>query len=316
MIALVTGAAGFSGRHLCQRLKCEARLDIVGLDCLAAPPPEMALSRYLAADVTEPEALRRIVRSVAPDFIFHLAGSAAGDPVSIYRLNTLGTVCLLEAVRAEVPGARVLLVGSAAEYGTPPASAMPLTEEQPCQPAGPYGVSKYAATRIALDYFNRFDLKIVIARPFNIVGPGIPPSLLVGAVLHRAVQALSGPEPAVVRIGNLDTERDFVAVEDVVEAYWRMLQASRWGEVFNLCSGSPRSIRSVVEEVLRHAHRPVRLEVDAALVRPSDVRSIYGSWEKARRAFGFVPATPLETALRSAWQYAAGALSGPQPPTR
>jgi GDP-4-dehydro-6-deoxy-D-mannose reductase len=108
----------------------------------------------------------------------------------------------------------------------------------------------------------------------------------------------------VVRIGNLDTQRDFVAVEDAVEAYLRLIRCDCWGEVFNVCSGQPRSIRSLVEQLLGFSKRPVRLLVDPALVRPADVPVAYGSWEKAHRAAGFAPATRLEDALRSAWNHA------------
>ena len=109
-----------------------------------------------------------------------------------------------------------------------------------------------------------------------------------------------------MRVGNLDCERDFVAVTDVVDGYVELMARECWGQVFNMCSGRPATIRSVVTTLLSYSPRPLGLVVDPALCRPDDVPVVYGSWERARRAFGFVPVTPLEGALRMAWDHRLG----------
>jgi GDP-4-dehydro-6-deoxy-D-mannose reductase len=145
-------------------------------------------------------------------------------------------------------------------------------------------------------------MKITVARPFNIVGGGIPRHLVVGAILCRAREALRSSEQPVVRVGNLESERDFVAVRDVVDAYLRMVRGGYWGQVFNLCSGQPRSVRSMVELLLAHSKKHFRLETDVSLVRSSEPKILYGDSTKAYRAFGFKPSVPIEEALREAWE--------------
>jgi len=305
MKALVIGSSGFCGRHLVERLSQVPEARVVGVDLPAQPPGQDALARYISADFAQADVLRGIIGDTKPDWVFNLVALTGGDAEAVYRTNVLGTVGLLEAIRSESPNSRVLLVGSAAEYGMVPESANPIVEDYPCSPVGHYGVSKYSATLVARTYASQFGVRVLIMRPFNIVGAGVPESLVIGALLRRVREALERDEH-VVKIGNLDSQRDFVAVEDVVEAYVRAIQSDTWGETFNICSGQPRRIRDVLEMALSHSPRPIELQVDPALFRPSDVPVICGSFAKANQAFGFVPATPLDTAIKAAWERAVG----------
>jgi GDP-4-dehydro-6-deoxy-D-mannose reductase len=302
-VALITGAHGFCARHLAARMAAAGDVRIVGLDCRRDAPAGVPLDEYVVADVTDEVGLDATLRRFRPDRIFHLAALMAGPAAELYRVNFMGSVRLLESVRLAVPDCRVLLVGSAAEYGMAPAAEMPISEECVCRPTSAYGISKYAATLAAVNYAQTARLKTVIARPFNIVGAGLPTGLVVGAVLERAQAALANAGEPVVVVGNLDTQRDFVAVDDVVKAYLRMLDGSYWGEVFNVCSGEPRTVRSVLDELCSLSPRPIRFEVDPALVRPNDVAVVYGSCRKARKAFGFAPSSRLGDALRAAWDF-------------
>lgn len=301
LTALITGAGGFSSRHLVSRLQANRDLRIVGSDLAPKAPASSGLHTYIQADVRDGAAISHLVADVRPDLVYHLAGLTRGPAASIFAVNLQGGVNVMEALREHAPEARMLAVGSAAEYGNARNAAMPITEESPCYPTGAYAISKYAFTLAALDYARRGDLKIVVVRPFNLIGAGIPTTLVVGAILMRAKAALAMPGSAEVVIGNLNTERDFLAVEDAVEGYCRLLDGEFWGQVFNICSGEPRSIRSVIEGLLSFADRPVTLRVDPALVRPDDVPVVYGSFEKACAAIGFSPHTSVKSALRAAW---------------
>ena len=259
------------------------------------------LDGFVQIDLGEFAQVVDLLRRVRPDLVFHLAGIHHGEAKDIYRTNVMGAVHLLEAVRLESHSARVLFVGSAAEYGLVGKEELPITEDIPCRPQGPYGLSKYASTLAGLNWCRQYGMKIVIARPFNIIGAGMPQSLVVGAILARARKALAQGGNPVVKVGNLDSERDFVAVDDTVDAYVRMLEGNRWGEVFNICSGRPYAVRDVVEMLLSFAPRRVQFEVDPTLLRSHEGKVIYGSYGKAKEAFGFVPATPLHDALRLCW---------------
>jgi len=300
-IALITGCNGFCGIHLRRRLTVEAGIRILGVgrEPNASQPENM--DDYIQGDMCEGAWVDELVQRTSPEIVFHLVGSAQRSPSELYQTNFFSALHLLESLRVHVPEARVLLVGSASEYGEVTTQQLPLTEEVVCEPKDHYGASKHAMTLVGLKYAHFYRMKVVVARPFNIIGPGIPNYLLLGAVLSRAKEALKSSGAPTIKIGRLDSERDFVAIGDVVEGYVRMIFGSFWGEVFNLCSGEPRSVQSIVDSLLQHSDRPIRIEVDASLQRSSDQKTIYGDWRKAHRAFGYRPSIPLETVLCDVW---------------
>jgi GDP-4-dehydro-6-deoxy-D-mannose reductase len=305
-VALITGAAGFCGQHLARHLANaeDAPMRLVGVGMRRDCPSDAQLDDYISTDLTQSEAASTLLKNLQPDEVFHLAGVSSGAITELYRINVLSSLLMLQAVHEYVPACRVLFVGSAAEYGSWSQAEMPLSEDHNCHPHTSYGISKYSMTLASLEYAMRARVRLVIMRPFNIVGAGVPSSLVIGALLERLRNAMSEPGELVVPIGNLDTQRDFIAVQDVVRGYVAAIRGRHWGEVFNLCSGRPRSIRSVAEELASYCGRPMRLRVKSELVRPDDVPVTYGSWEKAKRHFGFAPVTPLSSALRSAFEHA------------
>jgi len=297
--ALITGAGGFLGFHLGQRLRDEGHVAVIGVDRRCQTGEADFFTDYMQADLADERQVAAVIRHSKPHFIYHLAGVCSGSDVTMFQTHVMGTIQLLEAVRDFAPEARMLLVGSAAEYGPVASERLPITEEQLCRPRGPYGISKYAMTMTALDYVRRFGLKVVIVRPFNIVGAHVPAQLVVGALIERIRQCIDHGS-GVVRVGNLDTARDFIAVDDVVDGCLRLIQADCWGEVFNLCSGVPRSVRWIVQRIFMELGRSLPLEVDETLVRPDDIPLSYGSWMKASKAVGFKPQPDIEPALRAA----------------
>jgi GDP-4-dehydro-6-deoxy-D-mannose reductase len=304
---LITGVNGFCARHLIRRLTAGGDHEVYGTDIHAAPATPLGLKHYTPIDLSSEAQVEELVKRLRPDDIFHLAGRQRGTPRELYRVNFLGALHLLDAVKRFAPHARVLMVGSAAEYGHVPRASMPVAESFPCRPLNAYGISKFAATSMARDYALNHGIQAVTARPFNIVGPGVSEELLLGAVLARVRRAAArGKGPLPIAVGHLDTERDFIAVDDVVDAYIAMLGASSWGEVFNICSGVPRTVRSVLEMLARHSDRPIHWKVDPELVRPADVPCMFGSFEKAKAAFGFEPRSPLGAAIEAAWHAAMG----------
>jgi GDP-4-dehydro-6-deoxy-D-mannose reductase len=307
---LITGIHGFCAGHLVRRLIAEGLNQIYATDIRPEPPAMPNLHDYISLDLTDKSKVNEMVQSVKPGMIFHLAGITGGEASEIYHVNFLSTIYLLEAIRQWVPQAKILLVGSAAEYGDVPVSEMPIGETHLCNPATPYGISKYAATLAATSYAKEHGIKIVTARPFNIVGAGVPAGLVVGAVLLRIKKALAeGNEPYVIRVGNLDTERDFIAVQDVADAYCALLRSNSWGEVFNVCSGRPVSMRAMLRSLVKKSKQKIEFQVDPALVRTTDVNCVYGNREKARQILGFDPKIPLDEALNAAWDAVIGESS-------
>ncbi|CAH2032344.1 NAD-dependent epimerase/dehydratase family protein [Trichlorobacter ammonificans] len=301
---IITGAAGFCARHLVSRLRRTESVFIYGTDIGKAKPDNMSLDSYCQVDITDPEQVKELIRQFRPDWIFHLAGLVGNaNDADIYRVNVSGTINLLDAYCRFAPEASLLLVGSAAEYGSVTSDLLPVTEELVCKPVGAYGISKYAVTMAGLDLASRHNKKIVIARPFNIIGPGISSNLVLGAILNRIKLALTSQVAPVVKIGNVASARDFIAVEDVVDAYVRMIKGNFWGKIFNICSGQPYTIQSLIDKLVNISTRQIAFEIDPGLYRSTDPPIFYGSCEKARLAFNFNPNVSIESALASAWNY-------------
>lgn len=299
MKALVTGAAGFVGRHLVSHLRACGD-DIVGIDRPDGP------------DLLDAAAVTAVVRDIAPDAVYHLAGwSDVGgswrEPAAAFRANADGTLNLLQAcIAAEVP--RVLSVSSADVYGKVTLGELPLDEDAPLRPVTPYAASKIAADFLGLQAFLGYGLDVLRVRAFNHLGPGQTNRFVASAIAERvAVNELDGTE--VVPVGNLSPRRDFTDVRDVVRAYRLLVEHGEAGEAYNVCSGADIAISELAERILARAERPMRLEEDPALQRPVDVPVLRGDPTKVHKATGWTPEIPLDQTLAdllAEWRRRAG----------
>lgn len=299
MQALVTGAAGFVGRYLVRFLLEQGYAVIAA--CHGQPPDDPAYTGAVIrqADVTDKEALRRLLAEFAPAEIYHLAGIAVttgADREAYYRVNFQGAVNLFEAVREAAPRARVLYVGSAAAYGAVPPEKQPITEEQPLNPRNHYAASKAAADMAAAAYAAE-GLYIVRARPFNHTGPGQSTAYVCSHLAQKVAAVALGRAAPVITAGNLDAARDFTDVRDVVRAYWLLLQKGRPGEAYNVCSEKAYSVREVAALLAEAASVEITLHSAASLHRPTDIPLLCGTAAKLRRDTGWAPAIPFRQTL-------------------
>jgi GDP-4-dehydro-6-deoxy-D-mannose reductase len=297
---LLTGAGGFTATHLIRRLREEKGFILTGTGLRPDAPNARWLDHYLPADLSDFQQASRVIQQARPDWIFNLAGLVRGTAHDLYRVNLLGAVNVLEAAKAAAPEAAILLVGSAAEYGLWPDSHMPLAEDHECRPVGPYGLSKHAMTLAALDHARAGGAKVIVARPFNLIGAGMPTNLVAGAIAQRIRLALAHGDSSIT-IGNAATQRDFIAVEDAVDAYVKLLRCAAWGQVFNICSGVAHSIQTVIDMLLAFSPRSLRVVEDDSLKRPNDPLVVVGDGAKVHRLCQFSPRVELPAALRAAW---------------
>jgi GDP-4-dehydro-6-deoxy-D-mannose reductase len=281
---LVTGGAGFAGRHL-----------------LGLLPGAHAPSRE-ELELLDAEAVRAAVRDRAPDTVFHLAALASvwrswEAPAETITDNIAMTANLLEGVRHEAPEARVVLVTSGEVYGPP--ERLPVDEEAALRPQNPYAVSKAACDLLGGQYADAYDIRVVRLRPFNHAGPGQHDDYVVGTLTRQVAEAeVAGRAEAVVRTGNPDSARDFTDVRDVVRAY--AAAANLDPGVYNVASGRAVSVRRLIELVRAAAGIPVRHEIDPARVRSHDVPEVRGSADRLRAATGWGPEIPLERTVADA----------------
>ena len=299
MRVLVTGATGFVGRHLLDALRAAGHEPVAVGGPLDGPPA-------VGLNIVDAQAVRRVVDAAAPEAIVHLAGQAfvpqsVADPLGTLAVNAGGTANVLEAARAyrDRVGAplRVLLISSAEVYGVQRPERMPLDENAVIRPANAYAASKAAAEAYALAWHRSYDLDCVIARPFNHIGPGQDPRFVVPSFAHQLAQIAAGAPP-VMLVGNLEPQRDFLDVRDVVAAYVLLLANGRAGEVYNICSGHPVAIREVLRQLITIAGVAVEVRDDPERVRSSDLPILSGDATKLRAATGWAPQYALATSLR------------------
>lgn len=284
MRVLVTGARGFVGARLVARLASEGD-EVVGVD--------------RETDVRDGGALSGAVSAARPEAVAHLAAisfvpESQAEPAESFRVNFLGTRNLLEAVLREAPGARVLVVGSGAVYGSAAPGAPAFDEQAPLRPRSPYAWTKAAADRLAAHYAG-LGLAVVRVRPFNHTGPGRPDHFVESSFARQLAARERGLEDGPLRVGNLDAVRDFLDVADVVDAYLRLLRGEAASGVYNVASGHGRAVGDVLAALVALSTAKPETEIDPARWRPTDVS--IGDATALRAATGWAPQVPLEQSL-------------------
>jgi GDP-4-dehydro-6-deoxy-D-mannose reductase len=308
---LITGATGFVGGHLIDRLAGSS--SILGWSRPNGRPPAPAAGiRWDAVDLLDRTAVREAVAAAQPGRIYHLAGAphvgASWQTVVAHlETNALGTHHLLDAVAALERPCRVVVVTSAQIYQ---ASDDPIDEGAPRVPSNPYGVSKLAADDLALRAAVEDGLDIVVARPFNHAGPRQSPEYVVASFARQIARIEAGLAPPVIEAGNLEARRDLTDVRDVVAAYERLMEAAPSGRPFNICSGRAWRVADLLDELRHLSSVPVRVELDVARLRPSDTPVIQGDATRIRTELGWRPRLSVEDTLRDTldwWREQVGA---------
>ena len=306
----MTGAAGFVGRQLIARLALAyPDAEIVGTD-VQAPADGDGRCIHAALDITDRQAVRELIARHRPALVFHLAAqshvpTSFADPVLTWNVNLMGTLHLLEAVKAVRPDARFVFVGSAEAYGREFLKGGALKEDSGFSPMNPYAASK-AAGDILVRQQAVDGLRTIVLRPFNHVGPGQRQDFVVSAFCSQIARIERGLQEPVIQVGNLEARRDFLDVRDVLDAYVAVVGEGGdipAGSVFNLASGRTVTIREVLDDLLRLSDVAIDVRVDPARLRPSDIPVAAGDAGAARAAFGWEPRIPWRKTLADTLDY-------------
>lgn len=286
MRALITGGQGFVGGHLARHLRDAG-------DVVTVADREV--------DVTDRAALSTAMASSRPEVIYHLAAMTSvaeswKRPAEYTRVNVLGTAHLLDAAHEVVPEARVVLVSSAEVYGIVREEDLPLSESFATAPANPYSTSKLEAELVAREAVRTRQQGVVIARPFNHIGPGQSPTFVVPALVRRMLDA-TAQGLHFIMVGDLSTRRDFSDVRDVVRAYRLLAEWGRPGEAYNVASGHDVALSDVAEEIRKRINPNLEMLVDPELLRPVEVPVSRGSFAKLHDATGWEPTISLAQSL-------------------
>lgn len=300
MRVLVTGAAGFLGPWVCSAARAQwPDSEVVGLDLRES-------SGVVAADLRDAPSADAAVARAAPDVVIHLAGVLAGTLDELYEANVRGTVNLLEAIGRHAPRSRVVVAGSAAEYGAVPPEALPVDEWRAPSPLSPYGLSKAWQSACALFWANR-GADVVVGRIFGMIGPGMPESLFVGSVCAQLARIAGAGTAGEIRVGDLSARRDLVDVADVAAGLVALAARGRTKGVYNVCSGVSVPMSELLDLLVSASGADARIVRDPARVRDADVPDSVGSPDRIRADTGWEPRVPLAESASRAVRGAGGA---------
>ena len=303
--ALITGMSGFVGHYLKEALELKGYL-VYGT-CLSGEKYEQ-LPQYYAMNLLNKEQVVNVLSECQPDEIYHLAGQSSvalswSKPALTMDINVNGTINLLEAIKEFCPNTKVLIVGSSDEYGPVKKEDCPVNEEHQLNPVSPYGVSKMTQEKIAQIYAKAYRLNVIMVRPFNHIGAMQAKGFVVSDFASRIAAIEKGEIEAVLKVGNLNSYRDFTDVADVVEAYTLLLDKGISGEIYNVGSGKAVEIQEVLNTLVNMSTKHISVKIDEELYRPVDVPLVVCDNTKLKQATGWEPKKKLKDTLLETLNY-------------
>lgn len=294
MKALITGINGFAGQHLAGELK-ENGYQVFGIDLRGNDRD------IFAADLRDEKSVKNILDTIRPDFLFHLAGQANvkmswENPLDTMHMNIDSAITLLSAVSKVYKGMRIVVIGSADQYGIVKPEDCPIKETMNGRPATPYAVSKQAQENLVQCIARAKEMDVVYTRSFNHTGPGQKIGFVVADLASRIVDVKRhGGE---LRVGNLQAKRDFSDVRDSVRAYRLLMEKGKTGEIYNVGSGIARSVESILYQLIKLSGVEPEIVVAPENFRPIDMPISVADCSKIFRDTGYQPKIPFEQTLK------------------
>lgn len=311
MRILVTGAAGFVGRHAVRALR-DAGHEVIATDIASAVARDPG-ETLRPLDICDAAAWPDILSEARPEGLLHLGGIAFvplgwTDPARVLKVNLLGSLHLLEALRHHAPETRLLLVSSAEIYGRAGREGA-LDESTPPAPDNPYAIAKAAADEMTLLYARRYGLPFMTARPGNHIGPGQSEDFAAASFARQLADSVVSNRPPVLHVGNLDARRDFTDVRDIVRAYGLILERGEAGKAYNIASGRPIPVREILDGLIRVSKTQPRIERDPQRYRPADDGPSIDC-KRLRETLGWEPSFSLEQTLHDIYRATLEKLAG------
>ncbi|MHB1131318.1 MAG: GDP-mannose 4,6-dehydratase [Chloroflexota bacterium] len=334
--ALITGVTGMAGSHLAEYLLSRGDLEVCGtyrwrsrmdnLDDLSRAGKLSILQPGVAdhdlvarsikpgalnmveMDLLDAWSVRTVMAGLRPDYVFHLAAQSFVPtswhlPAETFQVNTVGQINLFEAMRAAGVNPLVQVAGSSEEYGLVLPHEVPMTEGNALRPLSPYAVSKVAQELLAWQYHRSYGLRTVVTRGFNHTGPRRGDFFVTSSFAKQIVEIELDQRPPVVYVGDLESKRDWTDVRDTVRGYWLSLEKGEPGEVYNVGSGSTRSVGEMLQVLLGLTEARIDVKVDPARLRPSDVKILWADCTKFRQQTDWQPQITFEQTMRDLLDY-------------
>ncbi|MBN1995692.1 MAG: GDP-mannose 4,6-dehydratase [Anaerolineae bacterium] len=309
MRALITGITGFAGGHLAQTL-LDRREKVYGVDIRPTQglPYLSPKIKSFTADLSDPTLVANLLHDIQPEAIYHLAGqpfvpTSWQDPWGTIENNIRPQLNILQAITQQRLNTRLLIVASNQVYGKVSPNQLPVREETPFRPENPYGVSKVAQDMLALQYHVSHGVDVLRVRAFNHIGPRQNPHFVSSSFAKQIAEIEAGLAKPVMRVGNLEAQRDFTDVVDVMQAYALLVERGEPGEAYNVGTGQAHSIQYLLDVLLGYSNVKIKVEQDPKRMRPSDVPVLYADNGKLRAATGWEPTYTFEESLRRVLDY-------------
>lgn len=308
--ALVTGIAGFAGSHLSELLLKE-HIEVFGFYHPSHSTENINHIKdklnLIACDVLVKKTVEESTKKIKPDLVFHLSAFSSPpqsflNPQATLNNNIEGQLNLLESLAKINSNAKILIIGSSEEYGDIPKKYLPANEDTPFAPTSPYAVSKIAQDMLGLQFFLHNKLKIVRVRPFNHIGPRQAPMFVVPSFASQVAQ-LEKQGGGILKVGNVETYRDFTDVRDMVKAYLLALDMGKFGEVYNIGSARSIKIKEVLEKLLSFTKAKIKIQVEKSRLRTKDTQEVICNFTKFKKQTGWEPKIPIDTTLFDTIEY-------------
>lgn len=290
MKALITGAEGFLGHYLAPELESN------GYKVVKCSWPE--LDGYLSMDILNKDKVREVLSAEKPDVIFHLAGQSNvpiswREPVMTMETNGVGFINILDVVREINPKIRIVAIGSSDEYGNLQELGSNVTEDIPVKPMTPYAASKVAQENIGLIYNRAYKMNICMVRSFN-HGAAHQIRGFMMTDFASGIAEIENGKRDVLKVGNLESSRDFTHAKDAVRAYRLIAEKGHAGEVYNVGSGNPYTAQQILDKMLALSECEIKVEQDPARMRPSDTPVVRCNHDKLTAHTGWVPELTMD----------------------
>ena len=311
MKALITGIAGFAGSHLAELLLSDG-VEVFGIKRVRSRTENIDhiidQIKLFDCDLMDTISIRRVLREVKPDYIFHLAAQAFvrsswDDPIYTMRCNVEGQMNLFNALVDLNMNPVIQIAGSSEEYGAVEPDDIPIKETCPLRPLSPYAVSKVTQDLMGYQYWKSYGLNVIRTRAFNHSGKRRGKIYATSTFANQIAMIEKGKQPPVIKHGNLDAIRDLTDVRDTVRGYYMLVQKGKPGAVYNICSGNDWTMQKVLNYLVSLSNVKVKMEIDLERLRPSDLPVLIGDNSKIVNAIGWSPTISMETMLGDLLEY-------------
>jgi len=295
---LVTGINGFVGKYFVNYVfSVEPDADVCGLGLEEKTTVNGV--KYKSVNLCDKEKVYAEIVKYKPDYIVHLAAESSvakswEDPARCFLNNNAAFLNLADAVRQNNLSTRILSVGSSEEYGF---YNEPIKENFVLHPKSPYSVARLSQEYLSKLYVDRFGLDIVMTRSFNHIGPGQSTQFVIPSFIDQLIKIANGKVENKMMVGNIDVERDFTDVRDVVDAYHKILTFAPNREVYNVCSGKAVKLRDIIDDTSKQLGIKPNIIVDPARVRTNDIKIVVGDNTKIKQELGWKPKYTLQQTI-------------------